>query len=67
MAISKYRVLLIATNHLRSKRKMELLEKITYVLLAAVLSGFIIYLFYFVKKGIIEFNEQWLNVNKESE
>ena len=46
---------------------MELLEKIAYVLLAAVLSGFIIYLFYSVKKGIKEFNEQWFNVNKECE
>lgn len=43
---------------------MELLEKI---ILAAVLSVFVICLFYLVEKGIREFNEQWLNVNKESE
>lgn len=46
---------------------MELLEKIAYVLLAAVLSGFMVYLFYFIKKEIREFNEQWLNINKEGE
>lgn len=57
----------MALNFYKEKNKMEALLKIGYWILFYIISAFVMYLIYTIKKGIKEFNRQWLNLNGESE